>query len=270
MSTIKVESALEVFNLIEQPEVKKLISVGFEKIKVNKKIYINPVVKPITMEWICSQIKSGLINRITPQHLLLVNEDDFLDHYYKEKLFIKSQQRLRIRILCNSPIEDQKSFFKIQKSKLFDKVLIHIHGGGFIAGSSSSHQVYTRVWANRTGIPMFSIDYSLSPKYPYPAALDDCWQAYHWILLYVHKYFNIMPEKVFITGDSAGGNIAAALTGMAIKLGQRIPDGLLLSYPALDIRFRYSPSFMYALSDKIISHTILGVCISSYTAHPKS
>ena len=91
MSTIKVESALEVFNLIEQPEVKKLISVGFEKIKVNKKIYINPVVKPITMEWICSQIKTGLINKITPQHLLLVNEDDFLDHHYKEKLLIKSQ-----------------------------------------------------------------------------------------------------------------------------------------------------------------------------------
>lgn len=43
--------------------------------------------------------------------------------------------------------------------------VIHIHGGGFIAMSSGSHQNYTRMWANDTGVPILSIDYRLSPKY---------------------------------------------------------------------------------------------------------
>lgn len=46
--------------------------------------------------------------------------------------------------------------------------MIHIHGGGFVAMSSSSHQSYSRRWANELGIPIFSIDYRLAPEYAYP------------------------------------------------------------------------------------------------------
>lgn len=42
-------------------------------------------------------------------------------------------------------------------------VIIHVHGGGFVAMSSGSHQNYTRVWANELGVPIFSIDYRLAP-----------------------------------------------------------------------------------------------------------
>ena len=64
----------------------------------------------------------------------------------------------------------------------FKELVIHIHGGGFVSMSSSSHQSYTRQWANILQKPVFSIDYRLAPEHPYPAALDDCWQAYNWIL----------------------------------------------------------------------------------------
>ena len=50
--------------------------------------------------------------------------------------------------------------------------------------SSASHQAYTRVWACETGIPIFSIDYRLAPENAYPAALNDVWQAYYWIVTY--------------------------------------------------------------------------------------
>ena len=109
---------------------------------------------------------------------------------------------------------------------LHDTILIHIHGGGFIAHSSSSHQSYTREWAIKLGIPIFSIDYSLAPKYPYPAALDDVWQAYNWILIYCYNHFgnifhylDVQPKHIIVCGDSAGGNLACALTGLAIKMG---------------------------------------------------
>jgi len=54
-------------------------------------------------------------------------------------------------------------------------MIIHIHGGGFVAMSSGSHQNYTRIWANETGVPVFSIDYRLAPKWVFPAALNDAW-----------------------------------------------------------------------------------------------
>lgn len=63
-----------------------------------------------------------------------------------------------------------------------DKLIIHIHGGGFVAMSSSSHQNYTRIWANELGVPIFSIDYRLAPKWKFPCALVDCWQVYQWLI----------------------------------------------------------------------------------------
>jgi len=47
-------------------------------------------------------------------------------------------------------------------------------------------------------------------------------------------------------------------------MGHRVPDGLFMAYPALDLRFNFTPSYIHALTDKIISHTILGICVASY------
>lgn len=80
--------------------------------------------------------------------------------------------------------------FAQQRKALHDAVIVHIHGGGFVAMSSRSHQGYTRKWANALGVPIFSIDYSLAPQHPYPAALDDVWQAYLWIINFAPLYFS--------------------------------------------------------------------------------
>lgn len=77
-------------------------------------------------------------------------------------------------------------------------IILHIHGGGFIGMSSRSHQSYTRKWATMLGIPIFSIDYRLAPEFPYPAALDDCWQAYHWLRNNAEEMFGILPKKVIL------------------------------------------------------------------------
>ena len=64
-----------------------------------------------------------------------------------------------------------------------DTLLIHVHGGGFIATTSQSHQAYARVWANNLpNAVVFSIDYRMAPKNKFPDAIDDCWQAYVWII----------------------------------------------------------------------------------------
>ena len=88
-----------------------------------------------------------------------------------------------------------------------DEIVIHVHGGGFVGMSSNSFQICTRQWAKDTKIPIFSIDYRLAPENPYPAAVEDWWQAYKWIVLYGFKHLNINPSKIILVGDSAGGSL---------------------------------------------------------------
>ena len=97
--------------------------------------------------------------------------------------------------------------------------------------SSASHQSYTRKWANKTGCPVFSVDYRLAPEHAFPAALNDCWQAYHWIVNYAEEELGIKTDKFFVAGDSAGGNLTIGVTILAIEKGFRIPDGILPAYP---------------------------------------
>lgn len=102
--------------------------------------------------------------------------------------------------------------------------------------SSFSHQDYTRKWINN--IPntiLFSIDYRLAPENPFPDGLDDCWQVYLWIIHFAPIYLKTNLENIILTGDSAGGNLAMALTIRAIEMGVRIPDKIVLQYPALNL-----------------------------------
>jgi len=147
----------------------------------------------------------------------------------------------------------------------YKELIIHIHGGGFVSMSSTSHQSYTRQWANILKKPVFSIDYRLAPEHPYPAALDDCWQAYNWILDHAEDVLGIKPEKIIITGDSAGGNLALGVSALAVKCGRKVPDGIFMAYPALRLEAKaFSPSLMFALEDQLIPYTLLKLCISSY------
>ncbi|CAD8210369.1 unnamed protein product [Paramecium octaurelia] len=274
MSQLKADTAYQAMNFIELPGVKHLINLGLPKISTNIKFYILPVVLPLTIQEANSQIRQGIYDQISNQPIEYVNQEIHRDDKF---LFIKNKARIRIRLLYNQHVVEQdnifsflKSFFVKQNNTIEDKIIIHIHGGGFISQSSSSHQCYTREWSINLNVPIFSIDYSLAPKYPYPIPLDDCWQAYNWILNYSEKTFGIVPNKIIVTGDSAGGNLATALVGLTIKYKLQIPNGLILNYPAVDIRFQYTPSYLKSINDKILSHTILGICIESYSAHPDS
>lgn len=65
-------------------------------------------------------------------------------------------------------------------------LLIHCHGGGFVAQSSKSHECYLRHWAKDLDVPILSIDYSLAPQAPYPRALEEVTYAYCWALKNCH------------------------------------------------------------------------------------
>ncbi|CAG9335245.1 unnamed protein product [Blepharisma stoltei] len=147
-----------------------------------------------------------------------------------------------------------------------NKLILHVHGGGFVAMSSYSHQNYTRIWANELKIPLFSVDYRLAPQHPFPAALDDVWQVYTWLKTYAEQYLGILPEKIILVGDSAGGNLILALTIKAILMNFPLPSGLLVYYPASNLARddQFSESLLWSLEDPLLSHNFLKICLDSY------
>lgn len=137
-----------------------------------------------------------------------------------------------------------------------------MHGGGFIALSSRMMQIMTRRWANQLKIPIFSIDYRKPPTFPFPVAPNDCLAVYKFIIKKINKYMNINPINIYLAGDSAGGNLACALMGNILKENLPIPRGIYLAYPAMDLRIKFSPSKIHAVTDPLLWPSMLLLCLN--------
>jgi len=131
-----------------------------------------------------------------------------------------------------------------------NKMILDIPGGGFVAMDPRTNDDKLFAWAGKTGLPVLSLDYKKAPEHPFPFALNECFDVYTTIVRSRGRCIGMSGReepKIVIAGDSAGGNIAAAMTLMIIEShiksrgvasGQAplpIPDGLILLYPALDM-----------------------------------
>ncbi|KAJ1547368.1 hypothetical protein HK405_006031 [Cladochytrium tenue] len=147
-------------------------------------------------------------------------------------------------------------------------LVLHIPGGGFISMPPRCHDDYLSMWARRTGMPVVAIDYGKAPEFPYPWALEECFDAYRSIVesngavVGLEGWYEDAPTpsdpmpavggstprwrkrkepiRIVLSGDSAGGNIATALVLKIIE-GQDsfprplpVPAGLILIYPCLN------------------------------------
>lgn len=145
-----------------------------------------------------------------------------------------------------------------------DVIVMHFHGGGFVGQTSFSHQSYTRYWSKKLNCVVISVDYRLAPEAQYPLALNDCHAAYIWVWENAEQVLGVKPETIILTGDSAGGNLACALTVRAIRDGFRVPDGLVVSYPALLLGKFFYPSLLKTLDDSMLPVGFLELCLDSY------
>ena len=106
-----------------------------------------------------------------------------------------------------------------------------VHGGGWQMGSISSHDGICRAIANATGYAVLSVGYRQPPEHKYPAAPHDCYDALVWAVTNAAT-LGIDPTRVAIAGDSAGGNLAAAVALQARdNAGPRVACQVLI-YPA--------------------------------------
>ena len=134
----------------------------------------------------------------------------------------------------------------------------YIHGGGFYFPSAPYHYAFAKEYAVRAGCVVVYPDYRLAPKYPYPAAAEDCWAAYTWMTAHADA-LGIDPTRIAVGGDSAGGDLAAVMTLMARDRKAVQPMFQLLIYPVTDrrmqtpsaMRYRDTPVWNAALSEKM-------------------
>lgn len=113
--------------------------------------------------------------------------------------------------------------------------ILQIHGGGMIAGKAELTVLGTAPIALGLGCVVVSVDYRLAPETPFPGLLDDCYAALLWLFDNAAR-LGIDPARVAVSGDSAGGGLAAALAIMARDVGDTRLAAQLLTYPMLDHR----------------------------------
>ena len=108
--------------------------------------------------------------------------------------------------------------------------LVYYHGGGWVIGNIETHDVLCRQLSNASGCAVFSVDYRLAPEHVFPAAYEDALAAFHWVVAQADP-LHIDSKRVAVGGDSAGGNLAAAVC-LGARGSAHVPAFQLLIYPA--------------------------------------
>ena len=115
----------------------------------------------------------------------------------------------------------------------FRPALLWIHGGGLVVGAASQDDGLCARTAARLGIVVISVEYRLAPEHPYPAAMDDVFHAWQWMLAHAER-LRIDTTRLAIGGESAGGGIAACLVQRVHDSDGPQPRAQWLFAPMLD------------------------------------
>lgn len=145
------------------------------------------------------------------------------------------------------------------------ELLLYFHGGGWVLGNLDQTEHTCRLLGTQTGRIVVSVDYGLAPENKFPSGLEDCYGASKWIAENADKIGGTR-ERMAVGGDSAGGNLAAAVSLLAKDRGGPAIANQILIYPVTDISDHIfvdypdelSPALTKADMTWFISHYIQG------------
>ena len=251
----------EMIKLGRKKIIKVVYAKSYPKIAFREKIYMRRDYPEISLEYIKS-----LLSKIYGEEIInknfgntKQNERITLDEKKKASLPLWSKKVIKddkkyyvsTRLLNNYQLNFKnnneknnivgKSIIKLFKNKnenITPKALmIYIHGGGFLNTGFFFHENYLRDICKKINIPILGINYVGAPDHPYPEGINDCYQAYMWILEHCEEELGFKPEKIILSGDSSGGNYALCLNFLLLSMnlfeGKKIhtPDFLFPLYP---------------------------------------
>ncbi|XP_072283331.1 hormone-sensitive lipase isoform X2 [Pyxicephalus adspersus] len=245
------------WNITEMELLTSLVGIASTTVRINKTLSVPP--EPLEMPLSSDPKLTVAINPPVahtgpgPVHMRLISyqlregqESEELNAFTKPEGPLSLDLRLRSRPAPLSP-----------------DLIIHFHGGGFVAQTSKSHEPYLKTWAQELEAPILSVDYSLAPEAPFPRALEECFYAYCWALRHC-RLLGSTGERICLAGDSAGGNLCITVALRAASVGIRLPDGIMVAYPATLLQATASPSRLLTLMDPLLPLSVLSKCLSAY------
>src|ERR1700733_1464527 len=140
------------------------------------------------------------------------------------------------------------------------RLIIYYHGGGFFLFSAAAYRVTTTNLARASGVAVFAPDYRLAPEHPAPSAHDDAFGVYQWALKQ-----GFAADRIALSGDSAGGNLALATAVRAREASLRLPNALVLFSPWLDFA-EEGESYRSISDDPILPSFVLDGFKQAYLA----
>ncbi|WP_322922328.1 alpha/beta hydrolase [Paenibacillus campi] len=142
--------------------------------------------------------------------------------YNVNKAKIKLPQRkLKLRIYTPTEVEPGT----------LQPAIVFYHGGGWVIGSLDSHDELCRRLALQSGCCVIAVDYRLAPEHPFPAAMQDAYDAFHYIVQHAEQW-QLDASRIAVAGDSAGGNLATVVCLAAKDHHTVMPAAQLLFYPS--------------------------------------
>ncbi|MDD6990410.1 MAG: alpha/beta hydrolase [Oscillospiraceae bacterium] len=157
-------------------------------------------------------------------HLLVRTAATAKDGHYDRDITARDGRAIPVRIYPPSVLSPKK------------RVLIFFHGGGWVIDDIDRYHKVCKQLSRITGSYVVSVNYRLAPENKYPAGLNDCYEAARQVYKYAVKR-GVSKNDIVLIGDSAGGNLAAAVALKARDRGEFRIRRQILIYPAADCEF---------------------------------
>ncbi len=138
-----------------------------------------------------------------------------------DNIFVQAQDHHKIPVRIYSP-----------SNQINLPVFVYYHGGGWVYGSVEDSDAVARRIANHLNCIVASVDYRLAPEHPFPKPLEDCYSATKWIAEHAGE-FGGDKNQIIVGGESAGGNLAAAVSLMARDKNSPKIAAQVLIYPVI-------------------------------------
>lgn len=133
-----------------------------------------------------------------------------------------------------------------------EKVILYLHGGGYVTGSIEDHRMMCGLLANSTQAKVLIPEYRLAPEHPFPAALDDSLKVYQWLFDQGYSSTNII-----VAGDSAGGGLSVATVLVLKERSGSLPAAVVCLSPWVDLALKGQSHTTKAKAEAMLQTDVL-------------